>query len=313
MAIYRFEAKVVGRAGRSGGRSVVASAAYRSGSNLYDEKYEVRHDYTRRQAGVVYTEILAPDGAPSWVADREKLWNEVERKEDESNRRASAQLAREFVPALPVELSTEQRRELVLGFVKDELVARGMVADVSIHESKDGKNPHAHVLCTMREVDQNGFGKKVRDWNDKEVLIHWREAWEQHCNTALEAAHLETRVDCRSLADQGIDREPQPKIGIEATAMERRGLETRRGVLAGLHAFGERIRSAIRGVESTGEVAQYGIGNTWWERAGAAIGHTFESAREVWRDQSSGGVWQSQELDRREPKRDRDEPDMSPG
>jgi len=311
MAIYRLEAKITGRAGRAGGRSVVASAAYRSGTNLYDEKYEVRHDYTRRQAGVVYTEILAPAGAPAWVTDRETLWNEVERKEDESRRHASAQLAREFILALPKELTADERRELVLGFAKEELVARGMVADVSIHEPKEGDNYHAHILCTMRQVDASGFGKKVREWNDKEVLVEWRQAWEKHCNDALEDAGEAARIDHRSLADQGIDRLPQPKIGVEATAMERRGLETRRGLFAKLHSFSERIRSALHGIETTGEVPQYGIGQTWWERAQAAIGQTVESVREAFRDESSGGSWQARESERRQAGQDRevDEPD----
>lgn len=291
MAIYRFEAKVIGRSSRKGGRSVVAAAAYRSGSNLYDEKYEVRHDYSRRQSGIVHTEILAPSHAPNWVTSREALWNSVEQKEDESNRRASAQLAREFIPALPAELNHEQRLELVTQFVKSELVSRGMIADIAIHESNDSRNPHAHILCSMRTIDPDGFGAKERDWNDKSTLIHWRKAWEEHCNEALEKANIDDRVDCRSLADQGIDRAPQPKIGVSAAAMERKGELTNKGLMHHWHSFGERIRSSVRGIRTEGEVHQVGTGETWWERAQSALAPTFESARNFLRDESSGWVY----------------------
>lgn len=307
MAIYRFEAKVIGRAGRSGGRSVVAAAAYRSGENLYDQKYEVRHDYSRRAAGIVHTEIVAPDKVPAFVTDREKLWNEVEKVEDRSKRHASAQLGREFILALPKELLPDKRRDLVLGFVNEELVSRGMIADVSIHEPKQGDNFHAHILCTMRQIGPEGFGAKQREWNDKGLLLEWRQDWERHCNAALESAEIDAHVDCRSLHHQGIDRQPQPKMGVVATAMERKGLETRRGLVACWYAFENRIRSAASAIKETGEVYQYGIGETWWERAQAAIGREVETVRGFLRDESS---FVSMEADRRgrpkEPDKDKD-------
>ena len=160
MAIYRFEAKILGRSDRAGGRSISAAAAYRAGERIADFKYEVVHDYRRRGAGVVFSEVVAPENAPAWAWDREKLWNAVEAKEDTHNRHASAQLAREFIVALPKELTAEQRETLVRGFVRSELVSRGMVADLSIHEPKEGDNFHAHILCSLREIGPEGFDKK---------------------------------------------------------------------------------------------------------------------------------------------------------
>ena len=140
MAIFRFEAKIIGRSDRAGGRSIVACAAYRSGTKLHSEKYDVTHNYSRRAVGVEYAGIHSPEVAASWMTERETLWNSIEAKEDTHNRRASAQLAKELLPAIPAELNKEQRKALVLGYVESELVSRGMIADVSIHAPKEGKN-----------------------------------------------------------------------------------------------------------------------------------------------------------------------------
>lgn len=314
MAIYRFEVKVIGRAGRDGGRSVVAAAAYRSGANLEDKKYEVRHDYSRRAAGVVFSEIIAPENAPAWASDREKLWNQVEAKEDTHNRRASAQLALEFIPALPHELSREQRQDLVMGFVNAELVSRGMVADVSIHEPKEGDNYHAHILCSMREIGPLGFGKKERSWNDTALLLELREAWEHHTNDALEKAGRSERVSCKSLADRGIEQEPQPKLGVAAAAMEKKGIVTERGQAVRETGFLNQVMGALRGVLTFGQVAEYPQfdGQSWWERmldgavemAGAALDQVVAMVK----DESSGGSWAAREDARRESRET--EPDM---
>lgn len=218
MAIYRFSAKVIGR---SSGRSATAAAAYRSGELVRDERTGLEHDYTRRQ-GVIHSEIIAPDNAPEWMKDREQLWNAVEAAE----RRKDAQLSREIQLALPHQLDDAQRLDLVRGFVKDEFAARGMVADVSIHAADaqgDDRNHHAHVMLTMRSLTDTGFGNKERAWNDEKLLEHWREGWGQAVNHSLEKAGIEDRVDHRSYADQGIDREPEPKQGPVATEMERQG------------------------------------------------------------------------------------------
>lgn len=224
MAIYHFSAKVVSR---SSGRSVVAAAAYRSGGCLTNERDGVRHDYRRRQ-DVSHSEVLAPAGAPSWMRDRGGLWNGVESVE----RRRDAQLAREIEVSLPRELDAAQRVELVRGFVRDQFVSRGMVADVSIHTppaSDGGEQPHAHVLLTLRGIEGAGFGKKERGWNDKGLLEGWRSAWSQACNQVLELEGHAARIDHRSLAAQGIEREPEPKLGVRAQALERRGVATERG------------------------------------------------------------------------------------
>src|SRR5258708_6385551 len=106
--------------------------------------------------------------------------------------------------------SRKQRRELVTAFARVELVSLGMVADVAIHEPKEGKNDHAHILTTLRPLDGEGFGqKKARDWDKKELLLHLRQAWADAVNGAMAAAGLPGRVDHRSLVDQGIDRIPQ--------------------------------------------------------------------------------------------------------
>jgi len=218
MAIYRFEAKIVKR---SAGRSATAAAAYRAAALISDERTGLAFDYSRKR-GVLHCEIIAPVGAPDWVRDRARLWNAVELSE----RRKDAQLARDLVLCLPFELTHEERVELVREFVGEVFVARGMVADVAIHAPDhrgDDRNHHAHILLTLRPLVGAGFGPKRRDWNEIEELEGWREAWAVAVNRFLARGGHETRVDHRSLADQGVDREPEPKQGPTATAMEREG------------------------------------------------------------------------------------------
>ena len=216
MAIYRFEAKVIAR---SQGRSATASAAYRAAQSIDDERTGTVFDYTRKR-GVLSAEILTPPNTPAWMADRAQLWNAVEKAE----KRKDAQLARDLLLSLPHELTRAQRRELIREFVTSEFVAEGMIADVAIHapdRGADDRNYHAHVLLTMRELVGSGFGLKVREWNATAQLEAWREHWADAVNRHLGQHGHATRVDHRSLADQGIDREPEPKQGPVATEMER--------------------------------------------------------------------------------------------
>ena len=255
LAIYHLRLKVVsrslGRAAPPGGatrRSVVARAAYRSGDRLYDNAQGKWYDYGQK-GQIVHTEILAPDGAPSWVFDRQTLWNVVERAE----KRFDAQLAREVEITLPRELDLGQQVELVQSFVRDRFVSEGMVADMAIHcpPAADGKEqPHAHVLLTMRRLDATtvtGFSaKKERDWNEREDVARavaearkryndtelpadkaaldateamrqvniWRKGWADAANEALDRAGSSARIDHRTLEAQGIERRPQPNLGL---------------------------------------------------------------------------------------------------
>ena len=147
MAIYHLEAKVVGR---GAGRSAVAASAYLSCSRLYNDYDGVQHDYTRKQ-GLVWQRVFLPEYAPQEWQDREKLWNAVEEVETAKDSR----LAREFVVALPIELNREEQIELLQEFVREQFVADGMCADAAIHDT-DGHNPHAHILLTVRPLDERG-------------------------------------------------------------------------------------------------------------------------------------------------------------
>lgn len=165
MAIYHFSAKVISRAS---GSSAVASAAYRAATRLRDERLDRSHDFSNK-AGVVHSEVMLPDGAPERWSDRERLWNDVEADE----LRKDAQLAREIEFAIPRELDQAEGIDLARDFVQREFVDRGMVADLKVHldMTADGQaKPHAHVMLAMREIDGDGFGKKVRAWNSAEGL-----------------------------------------------------------------------------------------------------------------------------------------------
>ena len=103
-------------------------------------------------------------------------------------------------------------------FVIHEFVAKGMVADLCIHRGHKGgeEQPHMHVMLSLREVTTEGFGKKMREWNDKDLIHHWREAWAERCNAHLALHHFDIRIDHRTLEAQGINLEPQTKIGAKA-------------------------------------------------------------------------------------------------
>ena len=147
MAIYHMEAKVVSR---GAGRSAVAASAYLSCSRLYNDYDGIQHDYTKKR-GLVWQEVFLPKCAPQEWQDREKLWNAVEEVETAKDSR----LAREFVVALPIELNREEQIALLQEFIREQFVSDGMCADAAIHDT-DGHNPHAHILLTVRPLDEQG-------------------------------------------------------------------------------------------------------------------------------------------------------------
>ncbi|OYX65693.1 MAG: Ti-type conjugative transfer relaxase TraA [Sphingomonadales bacterium 32-64-17] len=223
MAIYHFSVQVISRAS---GRSAVAAAAYRSAERLHDERLDRDHDFTNK-SGVVHSEVMLPENAPAHLSDRERLWNDVEAAE----KRKDAQLSREVEFAIPREMTQAQGVELARDFVGQEFVERGMIADLNVHWDigVDGvAKPHAHVMLTMRAVGKDGFGAKERDWNRTELVEQWRERWADHVNTRLAELDIEARIDHRSLEAQGIELEPQDKIGPAAQRMGERGLESER-------------------------------------------------------------------------------------
>ena len=236
MAIYHMSIKSIGR---GDGRSATASAAYRGAERIADERTGLVHDYTRK-SGVAYTAILALEGAPDWVANREKLWNAAEAAE----RRKDARVAREIEVALPMELSGKQREDLVNRFAGELVKEHGLVADIAIHKPGrlgDERNHHAHILLTTRKIAPTGLtdktalemsDKRLRDLGlptAKERMEGLRERWAKLCNQSLARAGHQARVDHRSLEARGIERTAGVHLGPNVVRMERRGLPTDRG------------------------------------------------------------------------------------
>jgi hypothetical protein len=239
-------------------------AAYRAGVKLKDERRGVDADYSRKR-GIVHAEIMAPDGCAPFLLDRECLWNYVERIEN----RKDAQLARELNVALPHELTGEQRLELVRGFIRQEFVSRGMVADFAMHvpvpeKGDDPRNFHAHILLTLRQAEATGLRRvKTREWNSDEMLVGWRAAWAKCQNEALERGGHQVRVDHRSLAVRKaeakahgdlagqllLDREPEIHVGPKARKAGRAGPPKSRDRVVGpsrVSADGKKKRREVR-------------------------------------------------------------------
>ena len=229
MAIYSLQVKTVSR---SAGRSVVAAAAYRAAENIADDRLGVVWDFTRK-SGVLHSEIMAPANAPEWACDRSELWNAAERAEDKSTRRSSATTGRDIILALPHELSHEQRLAAVREFAGSLVERYGVAVDFAIHapdRHSDERNYHAHLLMTTRRLGPEGFGAKTRELdgfrNGAAEIEAIRAGWERIGNRALEQAGLDIRIDCRSYADQGLDREATVHLGPIASGMERKGEAT---------------------------------------------------------------------------------------
>jgi hypothetical protein len=320
---YRLETKIIGRAAKDkNGKaipdkqvSVVAKAAYRSGQSLKDDRAEKTFNYRSRSPEVAYSEIMAPENAPDWLQGecpasnagtkkqrdvREQLWNMIERVE----KRKDSQLAREFIASLPRGLNREQQIELIRAWCRSEFVSQGLVVDLAVHKSKGGKNPHAHVLCTMRPATPDGFGKKpdtsgkfngrgATGLGAKGELDAWRESWEKHVNAALEKAGREERVDRRSLKARGIDRVPEPKIGVAASAMKRKGESPDPAAFQRVRQIKleNEVMPHLRDIQRNGEVRQHGHGETWWEtstiflkRIRHDVGDTFRGVWQKWLD-----------------------------
>ena len=243
IAIYHWN---IGIVSRGKGKSAVAAAAYRSGEKLTNEWDGMTHDYTRK-GGVVHTEIMLPPHAPPSFSDRSTLWNSVELYEKAGN----AQLAREIDAALPIELSREEQIRLVREYCSSQFVSKGMCADFNIHDTGSG-NPHAHILLTMRPLDEKGAwaakskkeyvldesGEKIllpsgryktrkidlMDWNRQENADLWRKAWADMANDFLEQNGSAERIDHRSNAERGIDEIPTVHMGVAACQMEKKCL-----------------------------------------------------------------------------------------
>ncbi|WP_049160277.1 MobQ family relaxase [Lactobacillus gasseri] len=226
------------------GRSAIASAAYRSGKKLFDQKEGRSYFYARSVMPESF--ILTPKNAPEWASDRERLWNEVERKD----RRANSRYAKEFNVALPVELSEDEQKELLTKYVQENFVDEGMVADVAIHRDHPD-NPHAHVMLTNRPFNPDGtWGLKSKrenildengnktytgnsrfprsrkvwlvDWDKKEKINQWRHNWAVSVNQVLEQKNIPDRISEKSFIEQGIDDTPMQHEGINSKRYERK-------------------------------------------------------------------------------------------
>ncbi len=234
MSIYHCSAKIISR---GNGQSAIASSAYRSRESLFDERENKTFNYSRKQ-DLVYKEIISPNNAPDWVQNRERLWNEVEKAE----KRVDSQLAREFEIAIPRELERAEQINLIRDYVRENFVDKGMIADICIHD-KDGSNPHAHIMITMRELNEKGFGKKNRDWNAKELLEEWRASWSEKANLYLEKNKIEQKIDHRSFEKMGLNLLPTVHEGYKVRKLEARGIETQIGTLnRGIKLYNETLK-----------------------------------------------------------------------
>ena len=255
---------------RSQRQSAVAAAAYQSGEKLFCE-YDQQVKHYPEKRGIVHNEILLPPNAPQEYADRNTLWNAAEAVEKQWN----SQLARRWVLTIPREIPPDQYAVLVREFCEQQFVSKGMIADFAIHDPHPpGHNPHAHVMLTMRAMDEHGKwlpksrkvydldenGERIKfpsgrwkshkedtvDWNEQCHAEEWRHGWELVQNKYLEFAGSPERVDTRSYERQGLDVLPIVHMGAAVSALERKGIETNIGNLNRDIKAANRMMNAIR-------------------------------------------------------------------
>ena len=253
---------------RSNRQSAVAAAAYQSGEKLFCE-YDQQVKHYPEKRGIVHNEILLPANAPPEYADRNTLWNAAEAVEKQWN----SQLARRWVLSIPREIPPDQYAALVRDFCRQQFVSKGMCVDFAIHDKGDG-NPHAHVMLTMRAMDERGKwlpksrkvyeldknGERIKlpsgrwkshkedtvDWNDRKYGEIWRHEWEVIQNRYLEANNRPERVDLRSYERQGLDIIPTVHEGAAVRQMEKRGIQTNIGNLNREIRAANRLMKSIR-------------------------------------------------------------------
>jgi hypothetical protein len=252
VAIYHLHVQTIGR---SGGQSAVAAAAYRSTSCLLDERTGETHDYTRKEKALK-SGIELPPGAPEWAGNRLRLWNEVEKKENRKN----SILAYEMNVAIPAELEKPDQEKLIRTYCRT-ITEKGLACDWSIHApAKDGdqRNIHAHIMFTTRKFENGGWSRNKIQMDREEYsdfINEKRADWEKCANAALKELYENQKwemgrhrkkhkdeygfyprngesengqfpkilkIDRRTLAAQGIDREPQRHQGQAATAVARK-------------------------------------------------------------------------------------------
>ena len=253
---------------RSNRQSAVAAAAYQSGERLFSE-YDQKQKYYSEKRGIVHTEIMLPPHAPPEYADRNTLWNAAETQEKQWN----SQLARRIVLAIPREIPRSQHADLIRDYCREFFVSKGMIADFAIHDKGDG-NPHAHILLTMRAMDETGKwlpksrkvydldenDERIRlpsgnwkshkedtvDWNDQKYAEIWRQGWAAIANRYLEANDRPERLDLRSYERQGLDKIPTVHMGPAVSQMEKRGIQTNIGNLNRDITAANRLMQSIR-------------------------------------------------------------------
>ena len=240
---------------RSKGENVIAKAAYNARDKLKDDYYGKTHDYSKKD-DLVFSKIFLPEHIPKEFSKREYLWNEVEKIEKSKN----SQLARNLLFTLPRELSEEDRIKLISEFIEENFTSKSMIADCNIHNptaSDNEEQPHAHILLTLREIDEQGNwkakskkeyildenGEKIKlksgnyksrkvnlnDWNEPDKAKEWRENFSKKANEYLARNNIDKRIDPRTFGEQGREELPQVHLGTASFQMEKKGIQTERG------------------------------------------------------------------------------------
>ena len=240
---------------RSKGHSVLAKAAYNARDKLQDEYYGKTHDYSKK-TDLVFSKIFLPEHIPKEFSNREYLWNSVEKIEKSKN----SQLARNLLFTLPRELNEQDRIKLISEFIEENFTSKGMIADCNIHNpmaSDYEEQPHAHILLTLREIDEKGNwkpkcrkeyildenGEKIKlksgnyksrkvnlnDWNEPDKAKEWRENFSKKANEYLARNNIDKRIDPRTFEEQGREELPQIHLGTSSYQMEKKGIQTERG------------------------------------------------------------------------------------
>lgn len=219
MALMHMQFKILKR---SEGKSAVYLTAYNNRLRARDERTGELYNYTQK-SDLYYSEVMLPNNAPARFSDAVTLWQNIEQVES----RKDAQLARYFIVALQRELTLEQNKKLLKRYLQKNFVSKGMIADIAIHDDKN--NPHAHIMLTLREVNENGFGKKVREWNNLALVEIWRKKWAYEVNKTFKDLNIK-----KGISNLSTLRQKEQLIDLAKTQIEKGELNKAENTIYGI-------------------------------------------------------------------------------
>lgn len=223
MAIYHFHSKAITRK-ETEGKTAVAAAAYRN-AERYKGVDDIVVNYKRKQSNG--NELIYPRHVKNRIT-AEELWRSADTAElklDGSFKKVSRS-AREFEFSLMQELTPIQNKAAARDFARIFSEKYGVACNIAFHQLEN-KNPHCHMMFTVRKIEADGtLSDKIREIDNINMMLEARKKWAEIANKHLMYAGFDITISEKSYKDQGIEHEPTKHINNKKLKRaERKGIE----------------------------------------------------------------------------------------